>query len=158
MTTKYSVANDVAAAVQAIETIKGKITNLDAFARTLVEGKFQHVEIAMEETNPDYPPKIQPLFPQNVNPNVNPDLDPDEIPKQVLPIGYMKVYPATTGPITTYITTIPIDIGLALVDTLMTRMKQDMEGYHKTINKSIESQSDDKPKKYSYNIPVKDLK
>lgn len=148
MTTKYKVANDVAAAVRAIETIKGKIQNLDAFARALVEGNFKHVEIAMEETDPDTPPKIQPLYPENVG------VASDQAPKQQLPIGYMKVYPATTGPITTYITTIPVDIGLALVDTLMTRMKQDMEKYHKTINTSIEAQSDDRPKKHSYTIKV----
>lgn len=145
MTTKYKVANDVAAAVQAIEIIKLKIKNLDVYARALVEGNFQHVEIAMEETDPDNPPRIQPLYPENAT--------PDQAPKQ-LPIGYMKVYPATTGPITTYISTVPVDIGLALVDTLMTRMKQDMENYHKTINKSIGAQSDDAPKKHSYTIKI----
>lgn len=154
MTTKYQVANDVSTAVRAIEAIKVKIDNLDNYAKALMSGNFRHVELAMEETDPNNPPVIKPLYPQFQDLG---DELPEKPPKDALPVGYMKVYPATTGPITTYITTIPVDIAMALVDTLLRRMKDEMTMYHNTINKSIGVTPDDTPKKHSYTIKVKDV-
>ena len=155
MSTKYKVANDVAAAVRAIEALKVKIANLDVYARTLVDGTFPHVELAMEETDVNNPPVIKPLFNMGEDPNIDPENLPDK--KDAMPIGFMKLYPATAGPITHFHTTIPTDIAMAMVDTLMRRMKDDMERYHNTINKSIGVTPDDKPKKHSYTIKVKDV-
>jgi len=154
MSDKYKVANDVATAVRSIEAMQTRIDNLDKYARSLVDGRFQHVELTMEECDANNPAMIKPVY-QSLSADLDPDSPP---PKNALPIGYIKMYPETTGPITAYITTIPADIAMAMVDTLMKRMKTELAMYHTTINKSIGSQSDDKPKKYSYNIPVKELK
>jgi len=129
MDNTHKIAKKVADAVEAIDVINGKIERVTEYAGILMETKFKHIEIALEELDLNNPPQVKPFAVQ---------LAAEQPGKESLPTGYMKVYPFTEcGNINLFSTSVPIDIALAVIDTLIKRMIKERDSYHKIINQSI---------------------
>ena len=132
--TKHDIAKDVMTAVNSIEALKDKINQLAEYATQLTENPdILQVEISFEDTHPDHPFTIRPLF-ETLGP-IQFGMPPTPNPEK--PIGYQKIFPAGMPLSGEFHALVPTHIVLKIIDFFMTAMKQELASYEYQIDKSI---------------------
>lgn len=141
---KLDLAREIADMYDDIVAIRDKTDSLARFATKLTDSPHNHVEIAIEEYDIHNRPVVQ-FIPKPIEPGEDVNEDP-------MPMGYSKVF-QSPGNINIYSILVPTDIAMAVVDTMLKKLKAEKKAADSKLASMFAKIPEDKVYQYSINIP-----